>query len=229
VTLINAGSVSTDAVEETYLYTPTSGTDYATLSLLNNTPSTNNSVIVDWVSLSYVGSNADLLPGVRPPGDTPDLIPNAATDIVSSQPSDGTEVLPSISYSGGGTLVDYSTITSVSWENTTGESLDVLIRQTCRAALSASDSLIGRKIAMRWSLNGGSSWSYDGTSSDNANIVGVSPDFQPRSTQRVVTVADGETLDAEAIVVLVIPDPTSGDPADIQYRGLALSIEVIKR
>jgi hypothetical protein len=84
VTLINTGTVGTDAVEETYLYAPTSGTDYATLSLLNNTPSSSNSLIVDWVALSYVGSNADLLPGVRPPGDTYDIVPGAATTLYTT-------------------------------------------------------------------------------------------------------------------------------------------------
>lgn len=161
--------------------------------------------------------------------DTVDIEPDAAEVLVSSQPADGTEVLGTISYSGGGTLVDYSVITSASWANDTGESIDVILRQTAKVALSSSDSLIGRKLAIRWSLNGGSSWSYDGTTSDNANITGVSPDFQPRATQRTVTVANGETIDVESIVVLVIPDPTSGDPADVQYRGLSLSIEAIKR
>jgi hypothetical protein len=160
---------------------------------------------------------------------TDQIDPESATEVVSSQPSDGTEVIGAISYSGGGTLVDYLVVTSASWDNATGESIDVLLRQTAKVALSSSDSLIGRKLAMRWSLNGGSSWSYDGTSTDNANITGVSPDYQPRTGQRIVTVANGETIDVESIVVLVIPDPTSGTPGDVQYRGLALSIEVIKR
>lgn len=163
----------------------------------------------------------DLPPKIR----TPFIAPNATEVLVSSQPTDSTETIPAISYSGGGTMVDYSPITDVSWENDTGDSVDVVLRQTAKVALSASDSLIGRKLAMRWSLNGGSSWSYDGTTADNANIVGVSPDFQPRATQRTVTVAAGETIDVESIVVLIIPDPTTGDPADVLYRGLSLSIE----
>lgn len=158
---------------------------------------------------------------------TPNLGVNSTEVLVSSQPSDGTEVIGSISYSGGGTLVDYATITSVAWLNDTGESIDVVIRQSARVQLSASDSLIGRKLAMRWSLNGGSSWNYDGTNTDNINITAA--DWQPKSTQRTVTVADGETIDVESIVVLVIPDPTTGDPADVQYRGLSLSIEAILR
>lgn len=161
--------------------------------------------------------------------DTVDLEEESATALAVSQPTDGTETIGSISYSGGGTLIDYSPITSVSWTNDTGESIDVILRQTAKVALSASDSIIGRKLAMRWSLNGGGSWSYDGTDADNANITGTPPDYQPRATQRTVTVADGLTIDVESILVLVIPDPTTGDPADVRYRGLSLSIEAIKR
>lgn len=154
---------------------------------------------------------------------TPNIGPDSTEVLVSSQPADGTEVIGTISYSGGGTLVDYSPITAIEWTNDTGGSVDVVLRQSARVQLSASDSLIGRKLAMRWSLNGGSSWSYDGTNTDNVNITAA--DWQPKSTQRTVTVANGETIDVESIVVLVIPDPTSGDPADVQYRGLSLSIE----
>lgn len=158
---------------------------------------------------------------------TGNIDPESATVLVSSQPADATQVLPSISYSGGGTLIDYSVITSATWVNDTGEAIDVALRQSARVQLAASDSLIGRKLAMRWTLNGGGSYSYDGTSTDNLNITAA--DFQAKSTQRTVTVGVGETITVQSIIVLVIPDPTSGDPADVQYRGLSLSIEAILR
>jgi hypothetical protein len=158
---------------------------------------------------------------------TQQLDPESATVLASSQPSDSTKTIAFISYSGGGTLVTDDPITDVSWTNDTGESVDVVIRSSGRYALVSVDAVIGRKITMRWSLNGGGSWSYDGTSADNPNISSTT--FQDRVSQRTVTVADGETLDAEIDLLLIIPDPTAADPADVYYRGLSLSIEAILR
>lgn len=158
----------------------------------------------------------------------PDIGPNAAEEVVSAQPSDGTHTIGTVS-NGGSTLTSYEPITNadVSWQNTTGDSVDVLLRLAARVALSASDSIVGRKLAMRWSVNGGSSWSYDTLDASNPNIVSTS--YEIRSTQRTVTVAPGETLDVEAIVVVIIPPFASGDPADVLYAGLSLSVEAIKR
>lgn len=218
----------TTMIEQTYIYTPTSGAKFATFAMGIFQPTTAAvEYEVESVSLTELGTNVNVLPGLSAQADMVDLVPDSATVLAISQPADATKVLASISYSGGGTLVDYSVITSATWVNTTGESVDVELRQSARVQLASSDSLIGRKLAMRWTLNAGGSYSYDGTNTDNVNITAA--DWQPKSTQRTVTVANGETITVESIIVLVIPDPTSGDPADVQYRGLSLSIEAILR
>lgn len=225
--LVNNGPMpGTTMIEQAYEYVPTSGAKYMCLAFGNFTSGTADYEL-ESVSLVEAGTTVNVLPGLAAQTDMPDLVPESTQILVASQPADATKTLPFISYSGGGTLVDYSVITSATWTNDRGESVDVVLRQSARVQLASSDSLIGRKLAIRWTLNGGSSYSYDGTNTDNINITAA--DWQPKSTQRTVTVAPGETITVESIIVLVIPDPTTGDPADVQYRGLSLSIEAILR
>jgi hypothetical protein len=79
VNLISAGSVGTTSVEETYTYTPTAGSLFATLGFWNNTPSVDTNVYIEWIAMTPVGSNVDLIPGVRSPMDTPDILGSAVT------------------------------------------------------------------------------------------------------------------------------------------------------
>jgi hypothetical protein len=72
------------AVRETYTYTPTAGTKFVTFAFANWNAASTVSYWVYWLSLTEVGSRVDLLPGVRAPGDTPDLVPDSATAVYST-------------------------------------------------------------------------------------------------------------------------------------------------
>jgi hypothetical protein len=152
--------------------------------------------------------------------------PNAAEELVSSQPADGTHNIPFWS-TGGSTTYSYEPITSVSWGNPTGETVDVMLRLTGKFALNAADAFVGRKIALRWTLTAGAVWYYDGLDVSNPNIVGTT--FEIRGTQIAAAVGPGNLLQVEAIAVIIVPPFTSVDPADIVYSGLSLTVEALKR
>jgi len=74
----------TTPVVQTFTYAPTAGTKHASVVFLVNNPATLVDYEVAWVALTILGSNVDLLPGVRSPGATEDLLPEAATSIFSA-------------------------------------------------------------------------------------------------------------------------------------------------
>lgn len=83
--LINDGPMpGTTPVTQTFTYTPTSGTEFASFGMLNYDAASSVDYDVEWVALTELGSDIDLLPGVLPPIDTFGLNPAAATAIYSA-------------------------------------------------------------------------------------------------------------------------------------------------
>lgn len=79
----NGAMPGTTAVTETFTYTPTSGARFASLTLYNTDPATAGvNYLVEWIALTERGSYIDLLPGVRPPGTTQDLIPESVDEVL---------------------------------------------------------------------------------------------------------------------------------------------------
>lgn len=78
-------AISTTSVTETFTYTPTAGTKFMSLAFWNFEPATTTELIVEWVALTELGSNVDLLPGVTSPTTTLGLNLEAATEVAFVQ------------------------------------------------------------------------------------------------------------------------------------------------
>lgn len=154
------------------------------------------------------------------------IIPRGENTVgaVSSQPVDGTLVIPSINV-GGSQFVDSLDITTVSWTNDTGVTVDVIVRYSGLFALASSDSLgVGHFPHGRYDIDGGSDTS-DGD--QYLPIENVDPEFLTRSGQFIVSVDDGEEITAAVCITLVAPALTNGNPSDVDYKGVSISIEAL--
>lgn len=134
----NGAMPGSTVVEETFTYTPTAGARFATFGMLNWEPDTLIEYEVEWVALTELGSNVDLLPGVLPPVDTFGLNAEAVDEVAQA-----TDAGPdSVGLSG------FSTGTSSIW--VAGPTLDieetsdvVEVTATCRVAVTAVDGATG--------------------------------------------------------------------------------------
>jgi hypothetical protein len=66
---------------QTFEYSPTSGTEFASLSFYNWNPSTACALDVQYVGLTVAGNSINLLEGPRTQAHTSDLLPEAATEV----------------------------------------------------------------------------------------------------------------------------------------------------
>ncbi len=156
---------------------------------------------------------------------TPWLDDDAATELAVSEPADGTLVFGTLNV-GGSPFFSTSVLTDVIWVNNTGEDVDVFVRYSGLFAQDADDSMnVGHFAHGRWGVGGG--LSTDGN--EALRINNINPLFATRSGQFSITVGIGQTLTAELCISISAPAFTSGDPADIDYEGVSLSIEAIKR
>lgn len=157
--------------------------------------------------------------------DTPQIGPDAASALASTQPADSGFNFPT--YSSGSTFRDEGACASVSWTNDEATAVDVEIRYSGLFTLTGNNptSAIGQYAFCRYNIDGSGAVT-DGA--DKLLIAVVSPVYATRSGNLVVSVPAGATLNAFVIISFVGPAGTF-DPANVNWSGLSLAIYARKR
>jgi hypothetical protein len=153
---------------------------------------------------------------------TGDINPDATSELVDSQPSDSSINYPT--YSSGGSFRDVRSITNVSWTNSTGAAVDVILQYSAlitRTGTDPSGGAIAHWIWGEYDIDGGSTVT-DGA--DALRILVDTPTFTTRSGTIVVSVSDGSTINARLQTSMTGP-AGSFDPQNLDYKGASLQLK----